>query len=118
MRRTLAVLTGIGLLVSLVTTASATPQATSSGRGTGASAGATERYGSRLDCADGSPICAETNDSIGYGGAYTGHDEPSLLFYSNTAGSGNESNYRVVIPTDPPILPKQDGTGGTFNFQN
>jgi len=26
-------------------------------------------------------LCAETNDSIGYGGEYTGHDEPSLLFY-------------------------------------
>ena len=30
-------------------------------------------------------------DPIGYEGAYTGHDEPSLLFYSNTPGSGKPS---------------------------
>jgi hypothetical protein len=40
------------------------------------------------------------------------------LFYSGTPGSGNDSNYRLVVPTDPPILPTQDGTGGTFNFQD
>src|SRR2546430_4077267 len=28
--------------------------------------------------------------SIGYNGSYTGHDEPSLLFYSNVPGSGNQ----------------------------
>jgi hypothetical protein len=57
-------------------------------------------------------------DSLGYGGEYTGHDEPSVLFYSNTPGSGGESNYRVTIPTEPPILPKADGRGGSFTFQN
>jgi hypothetical protein len=40
------------------------------------------------------------------------------LFYSNRPGSGNNSEYQLTIPKDPPILPKQDGTGGTFNFQN
>jgi hypothetical protein len=43
----------------------------------------------KLLCNEGSPICAETNDALGYEGTYTGHDEPSLLFYSNTPGSGN-----------------------------
>ena len=118
MRRTLGVLTGICLLVSLATTASAvSPGASAPSRATSPAAAA-EHYGSRLDCAEGSPICAETNDSIGYGGKYTGHDEPSLLFYSATPGSGSESNYRVTIPAEPPTLPKQDGSGGTFNFQN
>jgi len=28
-------------------------------------------------------LCTETFDSIGYAGEYTGHDEPSLIFYSN-----------------------------------
>jgi hypothetical protein len=50
-------------------------------------------------------------------GNYVGHDEPSLLFYSNTAGSGNSAIFTLVLPKDPPVLPKQNGTGGTFNFQ-
>src|SRR5215510_13991512 len=62
-------------------------------------------------------LCAETADSIGYGGEYTGHDEPSLLFYSNQPGSGNSSNYAVKLPTDPNVLPNQAGTAGTWNFQ-
>jgi hypothetical protein len=71
-----------------------------------------------LDCSDRTGIlCTEVYDSIGYGGAYTGHDEPSLLFYSDVRGSGNTSIYRLRLPKDPPTLPKQDGTGGTFNFQ-
>ena len=71
-----------------------------------------------LDCSDQTGIlCTEVYDSIGYKGAYTGHDEPSLLFYSNVGGSGNSSIYRLRLPKDPPTLPKQDGTGGTFNFQ-
>src|SRR6266849_9252441 len=71
-----------------------------------------------LSCDDQSGVlCAEVFDSIGYGGAYTGHDEPSVLFYSNVAGSGNTGVYLLQVPNDPPTLPKQDGTGGTFNFQ-
>jgi hypothetical protein len=71
-----------------------------------------------LDCSDRSGIlCAEVYDSIGYGGAYTGHDEPSVLFYSDVRGSGNTGRYRLRLPKDPPTLPTQDGTGGTFNFQ-
>lgn len=72
---------------------------------------------SALDCDQRTGIlCTEVFDSIGYNGAYTGHDEPSLLFYSNVRGSGNSSIYRLRLPKDPPTLPKQDGTGGTFNF--
>jgi hypothetical protein len=72
----------------------------------------------RALCDDNAPLCAEVMDSIGYEGQYTGHDEPSLLFYSSTPGSGNNQLYRLVIPKDPPTLPTQDGTGGTFNFQD
>ena len=70
-----------------------------------------------LDCSEPYALCAEPADSIGYGGEYTGHDEPSLLFYSNTAGSGNSSLYNVQLPTDPKVLPNQAGTAGTWNFQ-
>src|SRR5215470_9250962 len=62
-------------------------------------------------------LCTEAFDYIGYNGAYTGHDEPSVLFYSSVPGSGNKMVYLMQLPKDPPKLPKQDGTGGTFNFQ-
>jgi hypothetical protein len=62
-------------------------------------------------------LCTETADSIGYAGEYTGHDEPSLLFYSGAAGSGNSSKYQVTLPSDPKVQPNQAGTAGTWNFQ-
>jgi len=68
-------------------------------------------------CDDNAALCTETAEAYNYEGKYTGHDEPSLLFYSDTAGAGNSSVYRLTLPKDPPTLPKQDGTGGTFNFQ-
>ena len=70
-----------------------------------------------LDCDELGALCAEANDAVGYGGAYTGHDEPSLLFYSSVAGSGNSNFYRLQLPTDPKVLPNQSGTAGTWNFQ-
>jgi len=84
------------------------------------SVGAPARLATRTRslCDDNGPLCAEAVDAISYDGKYTGHDEPSLLFYSNTPGAGNNQQYRLVIPSDPPTLPKQDGSGGTFNFQN
>ena len=71
-----------------------------------------------ISCDDPSGIfCTEAYDYVGYNGAYTGHDEPSVLFYSNASGAGNTMVYLMQLPKDPPTLPKQDGTGGTFNFQ-
>jgi len=37
-----------------------------------------------------------------FGKEYVGHDEPSLLFYSNHPGSGNQMRYRGMLPTEPP----------------
>src|SRR3954453_16382799 len=74
-------------------------------------------YHPHLRCEEGSPLCAEVANSIGYEGKYIGHDEPSLLFYSDVPGSGNNTRYTVRLPTDPSKLPQQDGSGGTFNFQ-
>jgi len=74
--------------------------------------------GSTLRCSRATAaICAESNDSLGYRGAYTGHDEPSLLFYSNAAGSGNSNLYHLTVPSDPKVMPNQAGTAGTWNFQ-
>jgi hypothetical protein len=71
----------------------------------------------RASCDDNGPVCAEIADPLNYEGQYTGHDEPSLLFYSDTAGSGNSNVYSLTLPKDPPVAPRQDGSGGTFNFQ-
>src|SRR5258708_11316330 len=60
-------------------------------------------------------ICADASDFSTNN--YIGHDEPSLLFYSNTPGAGNSYVSRLTLPNDPPTLPNQSGTGGTFNFQ-
>jgi hypothetical protein len=72
-----------------------------------------------LLCSNGRLTCAEVYDAEAVFGDehYVGHDEPSLLFYSNTSGSGNSNHYVLKLPFDPPTLPTQDGTGGTFNFQ-
>src|SRR2546430_5369538 len=67
-------------------------------------------------CSEPYALCAESTDSIGYGGEYTGHDEPSLLFYSDTAGSGHSSLYHLRGPTHPKGLPNQDRTRGTRDF--
>jgi hypothetical protein len=48
---------------------------------------------------------------------YIGHDEPSVLFYSSVAGSGNNANYTLSMPNEPLLPPRQDGSGGTYNFQ-
>ena len=61
-------------------------------------------------------LCAEARDNPG-DGYYVGHDEPSLLFYSNQPGSGFNQIYRLRLPRDPPRVPRQDGSGGTWNFQ-
>src|ERR671931_1490072 len=116
MKRLLALFAGALLIAFMASSASAK---TSLQGGTRlATRSASENDELRFRCNEGDPLCAESADAIGYEGRYTGHDEPSLLFYSNTAGSGNNNNYRLVIPRDPPTLPTQDGTGGTFNFQN
>jgi hypothetical protein len=72
---------------------------------------------SRTFCDDNAPLCTEPMDPTNYEGNYIGHDEPSVLYYSNTPGSGNSNVYQLTLPTDPRTLPTQDGTGGTFNFQ-
>ena len=73
--------------------------------------------GGNFDCSEAWSLCAEPESSIGYNGAYTGHDEPSLLFYSNRAGSGNSSQYQMTVPSESRVMPNQAGTGGTWNFQ-
>jgi hypothetical protein len=111
----LAVLAGIMLVASAAASASA---GTSGQRALAGAKASEEEHERRFLCNEGDPLCAETADAIGYEGRYTGHDEPSVLFYSDRPGSGNNNRYRIVVPKDPPVRPRQDGSGGTFNFQD
>jgi hypothetical protein len=60
-----------------------------------------------IDCSQARFLCTEVADSdqVFGEGHYVGHDEPSLLFYSNVPGSGNRMRYTGVIPKDPPPTP-------------
>jgi len=64
-----------------------------------------------------STLCPDVNDSAVFGDdEYVGHDEPSLLMYSNTPGSGNRMRYNVTLPNDPtPSNPTQPGKA--YNFE-
>jgi hypothetical protein len=71
-----------------------------------------------IDCAKGAITCTEVSDSETAFGedVYVGHDEPSVLFYSNKAGSGNQNRYQVTLPKDPaPSNPT--AVGKSFNFE-
>ena len=46
-------------------------------------------------------LCADPGDGLVDGGYYIGHDEPALLFYSATPGSGNSAEYFVTLPVEP-----------------
>ncbi len=48
---------------------------------------------------------------------YIGHDEPSVQFFSNRPGSGNDLRYQLRLPKDPSTKPQQAGEGGNWNFQ-
>lgn len=62
-------------------------------------------------------LCTETAEPWNSAGQYTGHDEPSLLFYSHQPGSGNNLVSLLNLPRDPRAAPSQDGTGTTWGFQ-
>ena len=65
-----------------------------------------------------SGLCTELAHNKTYEGKYTGHDEPSVLFYSSKPGSGNSGIYYLRLPKDPPKQPVQGGTNGvTWNFE-
>jgi hypothetical protein len=84
--------------------------------GVGAAAGAAAAS-LRPGCDDLSYTCADIHTHTTYDGAYTGHDEPSVIFYSSRSGSGNDNTYRLILPPDPSTFPSQDGTGSTWSFQ-
>jgi len=64
-----------------------------------------------------SGLCTERRNNINYEGQYVGHDEPSLLFYSDGHGSGSRNIWKIVLPKDPAQFPNQKGNGATWNFE-
>ena len=90
-----------------------------SGAGTGAASQASYSGEDEPLCVQRPQLCVEKVNPWSYDGDtyVSGHDEPSLLFYSNRRGSGNSNEYRITLPTDPATPPKDDGTGSVWNFQ-
>jgi hypothetical protein len=80
--------------------------------GSGSASSTSSHY--TLNCAR-SVVCSEVQDPEEVFGEdnYVGHDEPSVLFYSNQPGSGNQMTYHLTLPKDP--SPTQ--AGATFNFE-
>ena len=70
-------------------------------------------------CVQRPEMCTELADPWSWNGYQypSGHDEPSLLFYSTVPGSGNSNQYGLTLPTDPVAPPMQNGSGSTWDFQ-
>jgi hypothetical protein len=71
---------------------------------------------SHLDCTKAT-LCTEVLDSekVFGQGVYVGHDEPSLLFYSNQPGSGNRYSSVLTLPTQPAT--NQTPGAASYDFQ-
>jgi hypothetical protein len=60
-------------------------------------------------------MCTEVQDYYhAFHGNYVGHDEPSVLYYSNVPGAGNRNSWQLTLPKDPPpaVAP-----GRSWSFQ-
>jgi hypothetical protein len=105
----------LGVLIFLITVvgaAAAVPSLAASGSKRAHQPRERTRYTNGLNSrCPSAPTCAEIFTWHGY---YTGHDEPAVLFYSNTKGAGNNNAYQLYLPKDP-VKPPQ--SGGTANFQ-
>ena len=72
-----------------------------------------------IDCSWAAAMCTEIQPDLQRKlfGHYVGHDEPSVLFNSNTPGSGNRMSYKVTLPKDPsPSHPTQKGKSYQFEL--
>ena len=67
-------------------------------------------------CQARSYLCQDVANSPHAFGEYVGHDEPSVLFYSKTPGSGYNMTYTLRLPRESKLRPTQTG-GGTWNFE-
>jgi hypothetical protein len=122
MKPVLALITGTLLAVSgtlaaagASTAAQASPAAPAATAAHAAGAAAASQHMS-LNC-EYSSVCAEVADpTSAFGNQYVGHDEPSLLFYSNKPGSGSRMQYNLSLPSDPPAQ-DPNTPGKSYQFQ-
>jgi hypothetical protein len=70
------------------------------------------------NCASSTALCTEIADWHGSFPYYVGHDEPSVLFYSNQPGAGNQMTYQLTLPSDPgnPTDYSLASTSNTYNL--
>jgi hypothetical protein len=61
-------------------------------------------------------LCLDPYKSIGPNGEYTGHDEPTVQFISHRKGTASNLTYFLQLPRNPAKPPRQDGSGGTWDF--
>jgi hypothetical protein len=74
----------------------------------------------KLNCWYSTAACVEIgNPEDIWGNWYVGHDEPSVLFYSNRPGSGNDMTYRMKLPSDPagPFPSDPFSLSKSYNFE-
>jgi hypothetical protein len=105
-----AVATGCGIALSV--------GSASAGQRPMASRVAFHAYGPSVKsqaCITGRLLCSEVHDSYhAFNGKYVGHDEPSVLYYSNRRGAGFRNQWQLTLPKDPPpnVVP-----GRSWSFQ-
>jgi hypothetical protein len=101
LRKGVLILAAVGTLV-----AAATPVAAAT-KTAGSASAAKATNAAKFSCRQGGFMCTEVYDpeTVFGEGTYVGHDEPSLLFYSNQPGSGNQMQYRGMLPKEPPPTP-------------
>ncbi|HUZ70626.1 MAG TPA: hypothetical protein VMU65_13035 [Candidatus Saccharimonadales bacterium] len=90
------------LFAPLTVAALAIPAALAGGGITSSASSAASNAPSHIDCSNSNRfLCTEVNQSDEVFGHYVGHDEPSVLFYSNKSGSGNQMQYSGQLPVEP-----------------
>ncbi len=104
----------------LVTAAIAVTVAGASGTSP-VSATRSHHYGSShaINCTWAAAMCTELQSRLSRQafGHYVGHDEPSVLFDSNTPGAGNRQSYNIILPKDPsPKHPTAKGKSYQFEL--
>ena len=106
---------GLALVAAVVAAALVTASA-----GRSASSHAAPPFGLHCGTPGQSYLCTDVENglSVSSFGTYVGHDEPSLLFYSNAAGSGNNNTWQMTLPKQPTGLPSQAGAGSpSWDFE-
>jgi hypothetical protein len=112
--RLLTVVVGTATVAALgVSSATAGPAHTSAPTAAQATAKSTS-FDKSEACTDGPLMCAEVADYQSAFHYYVGHDEPSILYYSNTPGAGNRNRWQLTLPTEPSptVVP-----GRSWDFQ-